>query len=119
MKSHIDKNMGTVGNRIRIRRKELGYSQEELAEQLYIKKSTICKYEKDQHDIPASVIIEIARALDTTPDYLLLGERDGDSFLNNKIRAIQSPYLQKLAEMQVDCILKIESEQEEDLYKHV
>ena len=41
----------TIGSRIRAARKEMGYSQEELAALLYMKKTTICKYEKDLHDI--------------------------------------------------------------------
>lgn len=53
----------TIGSRIRAARKELGYSQEELAALLYMKKTTICKYEKDLHDIPSSVIVQLAKIL--------------------------------------------------------
>nr|WP_268878941.1 helix-turn-helix transcriptional regulator [Suipraeoptans intestinalis] len=51
----------------------MGCSQETLAAMLYMKKTTICRYEKDEHDIPVSVIVELAKALQTTPNDLLMG----------------------------------------------
>ncbi|MBE6099786.1 MAG: helix-turn-helix transcriptional regulator [Anaerovibrio sp.] len=38
-----------------------------------MKKTTICRYEKDEHDITSSVIVELAKALHTTPNNLLMG----------------------------------------------
>ena len=52
----------------------MGYSQETLAAMLYMKKTTICRYEKDEHDIPSSIIVDLAKALQTTPNYLLMGQ---------------------------------------------
>ena len=45
-----------------------------------LKKTTICKYEKDLHDIPSSVLVELAKALHTTPNYLLLGDVEADDW---------------------------------------
>lgn len=39
-----------------------------LEAQVYMKKTTIYKYEKDLHDIPSSVLVELAKALHTTPN---------------------------------------------------
>ena len=39
----------TLGQRIRAKRKEAGYSQEKLAELLMIKQNTLSKYENDEH----------------------------------------------------------------------
>ena len=61
----------TLGQRIRAQRIRLGMTQEELAERLYMKKSTISYYETDKKEMRASCLAEIARALYTTPDYLL------------------------------------------------
>lgn len=61
----------SIGLRIRKRRKELGITQEALAEQMLISKSTISAYENDKVDIKGSVIREIANILYTTPNYLL------------------------------------------------
>ena len=76
----MNKENNTVGSRIRECRKEMGYSQETLAAMLYMKKTTICKYEKDEHDIPSSVMVELAKALHTTPNYLLLGDIEEDVY---------------------------------------
>lgn len=47
----MNKENNTVGSRIGECRKEMGYSREILAAMLYMKKTTICKYERDEHDI--------------------------------------------------------------------
>ncbi|MBO4782885.1 MAG: helix-turn-helix transcriptional regulator [Lachnospiraceae bacterium] len=70
----------TLGQRIRAQRIRLGMTQEELAERLYVKKSTISYYETDKKEMRASCLAEIARALYTTPDYLLGFEEKQDSF---------------------------------------
>lgn len=58
--------------RIRSRRKMLGISQDELAKRVgYKSRSSINKIELGINDIPQSKIVEIAFALDTTPEYLM------------------------------------------------
>lgn len=66
----------TMGQRIKAQRIRLGMTQEELAEILYLKKSTISYYENDKKEMKASSLSELARALHTTPDYLLGFEMD-------------------------------------------
>ena len=56
---------------------------------LYMKKTTICKYEKDEHDIPSSVMVELAKSLHTTPNYLLLGDIETDDWLDDMIQILQ------------------------------
>ena len=70
----------TLGQRIRAQRIRLGMTQEELAERLYMKKSTISYYETDKKEMRASCLAESARALYTTPDYLLGFEEEKDPF---------------------------------------
>lgn len=48
--------LNTIGKRIKACRKEIGYSQEKLAEILYMKKSTISAYENGVHDISCLVL---------------------------------------------------------------
>ena len=50
-------------------------TQEELAEITFIPKPTISNYENDRIDIKSSVIAELAKALETDPNYLILGEK--------------------------------------------
>lgn len=58
--------------RIKQRREELNISQDELAKKVgYKSRSSINKIEKGLTDIPQSKIIDFARALDTTPEYLM------------------------------------------------
>ena len=64
--------MSTVGNRILIMRKQLGWTQEELAKRMgYKSKSTINKIEMGINDIPQSKIVMFAEVLGTTPAYLM------------------------------------------------
>lgn len=64
--------MNKVGERIKLRREELGYSQAQLAEQMgYSDRSTIAKIEKGVNDITQSKVVEFAHMLETTPSYLM------------------------------------------------
>ena len=64
--------MSELSTRLHLRRKELGLSQEELAQRMgYRSKSSITKLEKGINDLPQSKVEELATALETTPAYLL------------------------------------------------
>lgn len=61
-----------IGNKIKIRRKELNITQEELAKMTgYTTRSTINKIEQGVNDIPLSKVSVFAKALNTTPSYLM------------------------------------------------
>jgi len=61
-----------VGKNIADRRRELKLTQEELAEKLgYKSKSTINKIELGINDISQSKLVLFAKALNTTPGYLM------------------------------------------------
>ncbi len=57
--------------RIAFRRKQLGMTQEELAERVGTSQRQISKYETGKQDPTGDVIIALAFALDTTADWLL------------------------------------------------
>ena len=62
----------SIGDRIKIRREELGMNQEELAKRLgYKSRSSINKIELNQRDLPQAKIKAIANILDTTPSYIM------------------------------------------------
>lgn len=64
--------MPDIGKRIRKRREELKMTQEELAEKLHYKsKTTIAKIENGTNDIVQSKVVEFAKALKTSPAYLM------------------------------------------------
>lgn len=61
-----------IGNRIKTRRQELGFTQQDLASMVgYKSRSTINKIELGRNDIVQSSIQKIADALQTTPAYLM------------------------------------------------
>lgn len=62
----------TTGDLIKARRKEIAMSAERLAEKVGVSPATIYRYEKgDIEKVPVDVIKDIAKALDTTPAYLM------------------------------------------------
>ena len=70
-----------VGKRIKKRREELGYTQEQLAEKMgYRSKSTINKIEAGINDITQSKITAFAKILKTTPSYLMGWEEEDNNF---------------------------------------
>lgn len=72
--------MLTLYERIKSRREQLNMSQEELALKLgYKSRSSINKIEKGENDIPQSKIVAFARALNTTPSFLMGWEDASES----------------------------------------
>ena len=65
----------TIGKRIKECRVKMSMTQEELAERLYIPKSTLSAYERDIVDMKMSAIQQIAKELHTTAGYLIDGEK--------------------------------------------
>lgn len=62
-----------VGVRLRMRRKELGVSQERLAEAIGLTFQQVQKYERAANRISASKLWEIAQVLNTTVSYFYEG----------------------------------------------
>ena len=94
----------TLGKRIKECRLRKGMTQEDLAEVLFTKKSTISEYENDKIDLKFSVLKEIAKALDTSISYLS-GEQDEDiddvMQMTIALQQIKSKELRKAAIAQV------------------
>lgn len=61
-----------IGERIRQRRLELGYTQDELARKVgYKGKVAICKIESGQRNVRQDLIVKLAEALEVTPSWLM------------------------------------------------
>src|ERR1700761_6468025 len=67
-----------VGLRIRMRRKELGISQERLAESIGLTFQQVQKYERAANRVSASKLWEMSRALSTNVSYFYEGLGGGD-----------------------------------------
>lgn len=62
----------TTGERIKCRRKELSMSAEQLAKKVNLSPATIYRYEKgDIEKVPADILKKVARALNSSPAYLM------------------------------------------------
>lgn len=69
--------MHDIGKRIKSRRLELGMTQQELAEKLgYKSRSTVNKVEEGVNDLTQTSVVNYARALNTTPAYLMGWEEE-------------------------------------------
>lgn len=68
----VEKMKKEIGGKIKEKREEMNLSQEQLAEILgYKSKTSIHKVEQGMTDLPQSKIIEFAKALNTSPAYLM------------------------------------------------
>lgn len=69
----------TIGDRIKLRRKELGMSADKLGEVIGKNRATVFRYENgDIERMPIDVIEPIAEALLTTPAFLMGWEDDDE-----------------------------------------
>ena len=67
-----------IGERMKLRRKELKLSADVVAEKLGVSRSTIFRYEKgDIEKLPTNILDDIAEVLKTTPAFLM-GWEDGN-----------------------------------------
>ena len=66
--------MLSVGERIRKRRSELAWTQEDLAKKAGISKSFLSDLENGKRNVGADTLLDIARALSLSLDYLMTGE---------------------------------------------
>ena len=95
----------TLGMRIKECRMKMGMTQEELAEALLTKKSTISAYENDKIDIKISILKQIAALPGTTVAYLADGEKTeiGEDVMQVALllQGMQNEELRKVAMEQV------------------
>lgn len=74
-----------IGEQIRKRRIQLGWSQQKLAEKMgYTSKSTITRIEKGYNDVSQSNVAKFAKVMDTTIGYLM-GWNNEESNLSKPI----------------------------------
>jgi transcriptional regulator with XRE-family HTH domain len=65
--------MAVVGQRIKDRRTELGWTQEQLAQKAGISKSFLSELENGKRSVSADNLLDLARALSVSLDYLMTG----------------------------------------------
>ena len=72
-----------LGARIKEIRKQRHLSQKELAAKINVNSPLLNKYESGLHAPPIDKLLELAKALNTTVDYLLAGNLNQEVTLNN------------------------------------
>lgn len=108
----------TIYDRIKERREKLGLTQEELAKELgYISRSSIAKIESGKVDIPQSKILSFAKALKTTPSYIMgwVEENEQINLLSKKDKLQYDTFMSEAALFFND--EKISDEDKDRLYK--
>lgn len=84
-----------IGERIKNRREELGLTQQQLADRLgYKSKSAINKIELGVNDIAQKRIVDFAKALNTSIEYLLGMDKKNSE---KKLQSVRIPVLGRIA----------------------
>lgn len=65
----------TLGQKVRLRREELGYTQKELAKRTQTSQPYISRLEKDDFNPSTQMVISIAVTLGVSIDYLLIEDK--------------------------------------------
>lgn len=101
----------SIGERIKQRREQLGMSQEDLAHKIgYKSRSSINKIELNIQQLRQTKIAQIAKALHTTPTWILGMECEDDQICDHlKVCYGKHPYY--LVEM----FLKLDADDQEDI----
>lgn len=91
-----------IGQRMKLRRNEINLSAEKLAEKLGVSKTTIYRYEKGEIEkFPIELVEPIAKALQTTPAYIMGWESNGNIInLYNKLDDKRKDKVYSFAEFQ-------------------
>ena len=104
----------TLGEKIAIQRKELNYTQEQLADILGVSRQSISKWESDIAYPETEKLIELGKIFECSMDYLLkdeVAEKTGDSvsesYFTEKVTEISKKVLTDKNKGKAKKILKI------------
>lgn len=92
-----------IGKRIYERRKQLGITQEYLAELADTTPQAISNYERGERELKVTTILKISSALKITTDYLLTGEVNTFS-INNDFSNVSDKNVRLINEIVERCI---------------
>lgn len=112
----MDGFLKAMGMRILLRRKELGLTQEEVAERAGITSQTISTAERGEKALRPENIVRISMALDVSTDFLLLGTAAciSQDMLPQRIAKLSSrqrSYLERIIDSFIDALAASDSEE--------
>ena len=95
----------TLGQRIKAQRIRMGMTQEDLADEMCVPKATISGYETDRNEPKGSVVVELAKHLHTTPNFLLGFEEDPiANEISNLLGNISDEKVKKMILVQIQAV---------------
>lgn len=83
--------MATVGERIKARREELDWTQDDLASKASISKSFLSDLENGKRNVGADKLLDISRALSLSLDYLMTGKNSNKRATEKLVKEVQIP----------------------------
>ncbi len=107
LQMHDDNVRKELGQRIKALRKRRGLAQKELAAKLGVGLSVLNRYEGGVHAPPVETLIELAKELETTLDYLVAGQQPSGPALHSKRLLDRLADLQELDEREQELVIEL------------
>ena len=101
-----DVDLNNIGKRIQLRRRQQGYTQEQLAEMMNVSIQMVSNLERGNKAIRIDNLINLSQILDISTDYILTGKStiDDNEALTARIAQL-TPKDRKMIEMMVEYCL--------------
>lgn len=92
-----------VGERMKLRRKEIGISADDVAEKIGVSRSTVFRYEKGEIEkLPIEILYPLSEVLRTTPEYLMgLNSNNDITTIYNQLEPPRQKKVYSYAEQQL------------------
>lgn len=93
-----------VGERMKLRRKEIGISADDVAEKIGVSRSTVFRYEKGEIEkLPIEILYPLSEVLRTTPEYLMgLNSNNDITTIYNELEPPRQQKVYSYAERQLE-----------------
>ena len=110
--------MESLGDRIANLRKELDINQKELATKVGITEASLSRYENNLREPKSEIIVRLAKALETSTDYLL-GVNDNTKISKEDKLIIENLSVSEKTKKLLEKIYSIEKEDREAIEKMI
>ena len=110
--------MESLGDRIANLRKELDINQKELATKVGITEASLSRYENNLRETKSEIIVRLAKALETSTDYLL-GVNDNTKISKEDKLIIENLSVSEKTKKLLEKIYSLEKEDREAIEKMI
>ena len=111
----------SIGERIKLRRLELGLTVDQVAEKLGKNRATVYRYESDEiENLPINILEPLSKILNLTPAYLMGWSEQGKNINLKEIKLIKNyktltPAGREALEKTMDNLLEYEAKMKEEM----